>query len=181
MKIIEATLPGLIVIKPNVLQDSRGYFLESFQQTRYLELGIPAFVQDNVSRSKHNVLRGLHFQLPQAQGKLVSVTYGAVFDVAVDIRVSSPTFGKWFGIELSEENHMQMYIPPGFAHGFCVLSEIADFHYKCTNFYSPGSEKGIAWNDPSLSISWPSKNPILSPKDMNYPSLPEMSHEQLFT
>jgi dTDP-4-dehydrorhamnose 3,5-epimerase len=180
MKIMNSPLSGLIIIQPSVFSDSRGFFVEAFQQKRYLELGIPAFVQDNISRSKRHVLRGLHFQLPHEQGKLVWVTRGEVFDVSVDIRVSSPTFGKWFGITLSDENHTQMYIPPGFAHGFCVLSEEADFCYKCTDFYATSSEHGIAWNDPRLNINWPIKYPILSNKDENYPSLYELSHEELF-
>jgi dTDP-4-dehydrorhamnose 3,5-epimerase len=181
MKIIDSPLSGLMIIQPNVFADSRGYFFEVFQRERYLECGIPPFVQDNVSRSKHHVLRGLHFQIPYAQGKLVWVTRGDVFDVAVDIRVSSPTFGKWFGIHLSDQNHTQFYIPPGFAHGFCVLSAEADFHYKCTDIYSPSSEQGIIWNDQDVNIDWPIKNPILSPKDENYRALRDLSHEQLFT
>src|SRR5262249_31094683 len=150
MKLIETPLKGLMVIEPNVFSDTRGYFFEVFQQHRYQEQGFPPFIQDNVSRSKKHVLRGLHYQLPHAQGKLVWVTSGTVWDVAVDIRVSSPTFGQWFGITLSDENHTQLYIPPGFAHGFCVLSDTADFHYKCTEYYSPSSEHGIAWNDPRI-------------------------------
>jgi dTDP-4-dehydrorhamnose 3,5-epimerase len=180
MKITETRLSGLIILEPRVFHDNRGYFFEVFQQQRYAEYGLTSFVQDNVSRSKRGVLRGLHYQLPKAQGKLVWVTRGAVWDVAVDIRRGSPTFGKWFGITLNDENHMQMYIPPGFAHGFCVLSEEADFYYKCTDFYSPADEQGIAWNDATLNIPWPIQNPILAPKDEHYPSLNEITHEKLF-
>lgn len=175
-----APLQGLIIIEPAVFKDNRGYFYEGFQQKRYAELGIPPLVQDNVSRSTKNVIRGLHYQLPHAQGKLVGVTNGSVWDVVVDIRQSSPTFGQWFGITLNDENHLQMYIPPGFAHGFCVLSETADFYYKCTEFYSPGNEHGLSWNDPKLNIPWPTKNPILSPKDEVYLPLSEVSNDKLF-
>jgi dTDP-4-dehydrorhamnose 3,5-epimerase len=181
MKISTAPLAGLIIIEPTVFHDTRGYFFETFQLQRYTEFGIPAFVQDNVSRSTKNVLRGLHYQLPNAQGKLVWVTRGSVWDVVVDIRLSSPTFGQWFGITLSDENHLQMYIPPGFAHGFCVLSDSADFHYKCTDFYTPGAEHGICWNDPQIQIPWPTTQPITSPKDDLYPTLNEIAHDKLFT
>lgn len=177
---IETTLNGLIIVQPKLFSDDRGFFYESFQAMRYAGLNIPAFVQDNISRSKKNVLRGLHYQMPQSQGKLVGVTHGSVWDVVVDIRVSSPTFGKWFGITLSDENQTQMYIPPGFAHGFCVLSEMADFYYKCTDYYAPNCDHGIAWNDPDINIPWPIKNPVLSPKDEQYYKLNEIPHEQLF-
>lgn len=177
----EAPLKGLIIIEPAVFKDNRGYFYEGFQQQRYAQLGIPPLIQDNMSRSKQHVIRGLHYQLPNAQGKLVGVTKGSVWDVVVDIRSSSPTFGQWFGITLSDDNLIQMYIPPGFAHGFCVLSDSADFYYKCTEYYHPKSEHGIAWNDSTLNIPWPVQTPILSPKDEVYPSLQELSHEQLFT
>lgn len=180
MKIIETPLSGLLILEPTVFTDKRGYFFEVFQQTRFAENGIPTMVQDNVSRSTRHVLRGLHYQLPHAQGKLVGVTRGIVWDVAVDIRVSSPTFGKWFGTTLSDENHRQVYIPPGFAHGFCVISDEADFYYKCSEYYSPGSEHGIAWNDAQLNIAWPIENPILAPKDESYPTLQEIAHDKLF-
>ena len=180
MKIMEAPLNGLIIIEPRIFNDSRGYFFEDYQKERYQELGIPEFVQHNLSRSTRNVLRGLHYQLPHAQGKLVGVTRGHVWDVVVDIRVNSKTFGQWFGIDLTDENHLQMYVPPGFAHGFCVLSDEADFYYKCTDFYTPACERGIIWNDARLNIAWPVKNPILSPKDEVYSSLHEIAHEQLF-
>ncbi|VVC76328.1 dTDP-4-dehydrorhamnose 3,5-epimerase [Aquicella siphonis] len=180
MKITEGPLTGLLIIEPRIFTDSRGYFYEVFQQQRYQEHGIPAFVQDNVSRSRYGVLRGLHYQLPHPQGKLVYVTRGSVWDVAVDIRVSSPTFGQWFGAHLNDENHKQIYIPPGFAHGFCVLSEEADFHYKCTDYYFPGTEQGIAWNDKRLNIPWLVHNPVLSPKDEILPGLNDITHAKLF-
>jgi dTDP-4-dehydrorhamnose 3,5-epimerase len=180
MQITTTPLAGVLVITPKVHSDTRGYFLETFQQEHYTKQGMPPFVQDNMSRSKRHVLRGLHFQSTHAQGKLVWATRGEVWDVAVDVRQSSATFGKWFGILLNDENHLQLYIPPGFAHGFCVLSEEADFSYKCTDFYAPGAEHGIVWNDPALNIAWPIENPILSSKDAAYPSLHELPHEHLF-
>lgn len=181
MKTHTTPLDGLILIEPKVLMDNRGYFYEGHQYARYAALGIPPFLQDNVSRSQQNVIRGLHYQKPNAQGKLVGVTHGAVLDVVVDIRKSSPTFGQWFSVVLSDENHLQMYVPPGFAHGFCVLSPYADFYYKCTDVYTPGAEHGIIWNDPQLNIDWPIKNPILSPKDEVYPTLNEIPDEQIFS
>src|SRR5215510_6168930 len=141
MKVSQAPLSGLLIIEPKKFNDSRGYFYEVFQHKRYAEYGIPPFVQDNTSHSKRDVLRGLHYQLPHPQGKLVWVTRGAVWDVVLDIRRRSSTFGKWFGITLNDDNHLQFYIPPGFAHGFCVLSQEADFHYKCTDYYSPEAER----------------------------------------
>ena len=166
MEVIKEPLPGLLVIKPKVFKDERGFFLETWQRERYKEIGIEEeFVQDNWSRSTKGVLRGLHFQKEYPQGKLVSVRSGKVFDVAVDIRKDSPTFGEWYGEELSDENHLQMYVPPGFAHGFCVLSESADFVYKCTEYYNPNDESGIKWNDPELSINWPIDRPDISLKD----------------
>jgi dTDP-4-dehydrorhamnose 3,5-epimerase len=175
MKITTTPLPDLIIIEPQVFTDTRGYFVEVFQQERYTKHGMPTFVQDNLSHSKCGVLRGLHFQSPHAQGKLVWVTRGEVWDVAVDLRQRSATFGKWFGITLSAENHTQLYMPPGFAHGFCVLSADADFNYKCTDYYTADAEHGIAWNDPTLNISWPIKNPNLSPKDAVYPYFQDIS------
>lgn len=180
MQINQAPLPGLIIIQPNIFNDERGYFYELFHQDRYSQSGIPPFVQTNVSHSKRHVLRGLHYQLPQAQGKLVGVTRGSVWDVVVDIRKQSKTFGQWFSITLNDQNHTQMYIPPGFAHGFCVLSEEADFYYQCTEFYSSQSERGIAWNDAQLNIPWPIKEPILSSKDQTFPSLCDVPHDHLF-
>src|SRR3990167_4290509 len=180
MNISETKLKGLLIIKPKLFKDERGVFFESFQAEKYKALGIPAFVQDNVSYSKLHVLRGLHYQLPQPQGKLVWVSKGAVWDVVVDIRRESPTFGKWFNITLSDEDHTQFYVPPGFAHGFCTLEDNTLFHYKCTDYYSPQTERGIAWNDPALNIPWPVKHPVLSPKDHHYPSIKKVPHEHLF-
>ncbi len=158
MKITETKLPGVLLIEPKVFGDERGFFLENFNAKRYADIGIVGnFVQDNHSRSSKGVLRGLHFQKQFPQGKLVFLTRGTVFDVAVDIRKDSPTFGQW----------VQFYIPPGFAHGFCVLSEIADFHYKCTDYYHPEDEGSLRWNDPDVGIAWELADPILSPKDAN--------------
>jgi dTDP-4-dehydrorhamnose 3,5-epimerase len=172
MKVEESSLPGVLVVQPKAFGDARGFFFESFHADRYAAVGIPGpFVQDNVSRSARGILRGLHLQDPKAQGKLVYVTRGSVFDVAVDVRKGSSHFGKWFGMELSDENHTQLWIPPGFAHGFCVTSEIADFAYKCTEFYAPEHERSIRWNDPDLAIDWPIREPNLSPKDAAAPLL----------
>lgn len=179
MKITHTPLSGLILLQPKVYADDRGYFYESYQQARYQDADIPLFVQDNVSRSKKNVLRGLHFQNPHAQGKLVTVLRGHIWDVAIDIRQYSPTFGQWFSQDLTDENHCQLYIPPGFAHGFCVLSEYADVYYQCTDIYSPNHEHGIAWNDTHLNIPWPITHPLLSAKDQNYPSLVQYDKKTL--
>lgn len=166
MKVYETGLEGCLHIQPEIYKDTRGFFLESFHEKKYADLGITErFVQDNRSKSVRNVLRGLHFQLCKPQGKLVTVTWGEVFDVAVDLRPDSTSFGKHFSIILSAEKNNQLYIPPGFAHGFCVLSETADFQYKCTNFYDPTDESGIVWDDNDLNISWPVENPIVSGKD----------------
>lgn len=171
MKIIKEPLPDLLVIKPDVYEDERGFFLETWQDKKYKSLGIEEdFVQDNWSRSEKGVLRGLHYQKKNPQGKLVSVRQGCVYDIAVDIRKDSEMFGQWFGLEISEENHLQMYIPPGFAHGFSVLSEVADFNYKCTNYYHPEDEAGIIWDDPYLNIDWKIESPKISAKDMKLPS-----------
>jgi|SRR5579862_122181 len=180
MKITKTELSGLLIITPDLHSDSRGYFFEDYQQERYANHGMPTFVQHNVSRSKRNVLRGLHYQLPHAQGKLVGVTRGSVWDVVVDIRKLSPTFKQWFAITLDDQSHTQMYIPPGFAHGFCVLSDEADFYYKCTDYFIPTHGYGIAWNDKDLNIPWPIANPILSTKDEMNPSLADLSHDKLF-
>jgi dTDP-4-dehydrorhamnose 3,5-epimerase len=180
MKITQGPLAGLLIIEPKQFADNRGYFQESYQQKRYEEAGIPLFVQDNIARSKKHVLRGLHYQLPHTQGKLIYVTRGSIWDVAVDIRVSSPTFGQWFGIHLNDENHTQLYIPPGFAHGYCVLSEEADCHYKCTDYYFPQSEQGISWDDKDLNISWPISSAILSDKDKIFPPLSLVPREKLY-
>ena len=155
MNIITTNLPGVIVIEPKIYGDERGFFLETFREDVLQQAGINAhFVQDNHSRSSQGVLRGLHYQMIQTQGKLVRVATGSVFDVAVDVRLGSPTFGQWYGTELNEDNMKMMYVPPGFAHGFVVLSETANFIYKCTDYYHPESEQGIAWDDPDLNIDW---------------------------
>jgi dTDP-4-dehydrorhamnose 3,5-epimerase len=172
VNIVQTPLPGVLVIEPKVFKDDRGHFVESFQTERYAKAGIVGpFVQDNWSRSKKGTLRGLHFQNPRPQGKLVMVTRGAVFDVAVDIRKSSPTFGRWFGAELNEENCKQMWVPPGYAHGFAVLSDVADFLYKCTDVYVPEADGCVLWNDPDLGIQWPVNEPLLSKKDAAAPRL----------
>lgn len=166
MRISTSAIPEVIVIEPDVFGDERGYFLETWHSVRYAEAGIDkVFVQDNCSRSRRGVLRGLHYQLNRPQGKLVSVSSGRVFDVAVDIRRGSPWFGHWVGAELSDTNHKQLYLPPGFAHGFCVLSESADFTYKCTDYYAPDDEHGILWNDPDIGIQWPGSDFQVSQKD----------------
>jgi len=167
MNLIKTAIPDVLIIEPKVFGDARGFFLESWNERAFLKAGIKArFVQDNHSRSARNVVRGLHYQIKQPQGKLIRVTAGEVFDVAVDIRKSSPTFGKWIGNKLSGENKLMLWIPPGFAHGFSVLSEYAEFLYKTTDYYSPEHERTILWNDPDLAISWPvSGEPLLSAKD----------------
>ncbi len=166
MKVEKTKLNGLLIITPEIFEDERGFFLESFNADRYKKAGINLdFVQDNHSRSCKGVLRGLHFQKTKPQGKLVRVVRGEVYDVAVDIRSGSPTYGQWEAIILSEENKKQVWIPPGFAHGFLVLSETADFEYKCTDYYDPSDEGSLLWNDPHLNIPWPLKNPKLSEKD----------------
>ncbi len=166
-------LPGVILVKPRVFDDPRGFFLETYKQSDFAAAGIPDdFVQVNHSHSVANVLRGLHYQKPPAaQGKLVAAVRGAVFDVAVDIRRGSPTYGAWLGEVLSEENHHLLYIPPGFAHGFCVLSDRADVVYRVTAEYAPGLDRGILWRDPDLAVAWPVAEPILSEKDANQPRL----------
>jgi len=180
LNVIETKLPGVMIIEPRVFSDDRGFFMETWQRERYSKYGIPAtFVQDNLSYSQKGVLRGLHYQHPNAQGKLVYVLQGEVFDVAVDIRVGSPTFGQWVGVTLSAGNKRQLYIPEGFAHGFCVLSATALFAYKCTDFYNPRAEGGIAWNDPDIAIDWPVEKPVLSPKDNVYPKLKDISRQRL--
>jgi dTDP-4-dehydrorhamnose 3,5-epimerase len=172
VNVLRTELSGVLLLEPRRFGDDRGFFMEMFHAKRYAEAGISGpFVQDNFSRSARGILRGLHFQEPNAQGKLVQVLAGAVYDVAVDIRRGSPTFGRWVGVELTADNRRQLWMPAGFAHGFCVLSESADFHYKCTDFYAPASERGIAWNDPDLGIPWPVKSPLLSPKDAVAPRL----------
>ncbi len=179
MKIINTKINGLIVIEPKIFEDDRGFFFESYQKNRYEDFGITStFVQDNISYSKKNTLRGLHFQINNPQAKLVQVIYGEIYDVAVDLRANSPQFGEWFGVLLSGKNRKQLYIPEGFAHGFCVISETATFSYKCSDFYNPSDEGGIIWSDSEIKIDWPVKNPVLSQKDTKYKQLSQLdSHE----
>ncbi len=175
MKVEPGRISGLLVIEPRVFGDERGFFMESYSRDRYAEAGLPReFVQDNVSLSARGILRGLHLQHPHDQGKLCHVLDGEVFDVAVDVRVGSPTFGRWQGLVLSSTNKLQFYIPPGFAHGFCVLSERALFSYKCTEFYEAPSELGVAWDDPDIGIEWPIETPQLSAKDAKNPLLKDI-------
>jgi dTDP-4-dehydrorhamnose 3,5-epimerase len=175
MRVIETELPGVVVIEPEVHKDERGFFLETFHGERYRRHGLPeVFVQDNHSRSVRGTLRGLHAQLRRPQGKLVRVVAGEVWDVAVDIRVGSPTFRRWVAVVLSAGNFRELYVPPGFAHGFCVLSEVAEVEYKCTDYYDPESELRLAWNDPELAIPWPVRDPILSAKDRAARTLREL-------
>ena len=175
MEIIKTPIQDLIIINPRVFNDARGFFCETYNAQRYQEAGITQnFCQDNMSKSSYGVVRGLHYQLnPHSQSKLVSVVQGAVWDVAVDLRKDSPTFGQWYGVELTEENHLQFLIPQGFAHGFSVLSETAVFTYKCDDFYSPTLERGLAYNDPALNIDWkiPQEQAIISDKDWKHPAL----------
>lgn len=175
MKFTPTKLPEVIVIEPDVHQDDRGFFLESYQEKKYQAGGISTrFVQDNHSNSVKNTLRGLHTQIKQPQGKLIRIIEGEVFDVAVDIRPNSPTFKNWVSVMLSQQNFKQIYIPPGFAHGFCVLSDNAQFEYKCTDYYDPTDELTILWSDPDINIDWPITEPILSDKDINAPLLSEV-------
>lgn len=179
MQIKESLLPEVLLIEPDVYKDNRGFFFESFHAKRYSEKGIPSnFVQDNHSQSSRNTLRGLHAQKKFPQGKLVRVLKGEIFDVAVDVRRGSPRFGKWVGFHLNDQNFKQMYIPPGFVHGFCVLSETAEVEYKCTEFYHPEDEFGVLWNDPAIGIQWPLRDPLLSKKDSQLKRLSE-SEDQL--
>jgi dTDP-4-dehydrorhamnose 3,5-epimerase len=175
VKVTALDIPGLLLIEPDVFRDGRGLFCEAYHARRYAEAGVSqAFVQDNFSRSVRGTVRGLHFQEPRAQGKLVMVLEGAVYDVVVDIRRGSPAFGQWRGVDLSSDNNRQLYVPPGCAHGFCVTSGQAAVLYKCTEFYSPPDERGIIWNDPALAISWPVTVPVLSAKDQTYGTLASM-------
>ncbi|HEX8692066.1 MAG TPA: dTDP-4-dehydrorhamnose 3,5-epimerase [Longimicrobium sp.] len=181
MRILPTRIPGVVLVEPPVHADERGYFMESWNHERYAAAGVPArFVQDNLSLSRRHVLRGLHFQNPRAQGKLVSVLRGAVFDVAVDLRQGSPHFGEWVGVELSEENRLQLYVPEGFAHGFVVTSDAALFSYKCTDVYVPECERSLRWDDPDVGIRWPVERPVLSPKDAAAPLLRDLPGEALF-
>jgi dTDP-4-dehydrorhamnose 3,5-epimerase len=175
MKITPTALPGVLLVEPRVFADERGYFLEVFHAGKFAAQGLDvAFVQDNHSLSRQGTLRGLHVQLPKSQGKLVRCIEGTVFDVAVDIRRGSPTFAAWFGIELSAENFRQLWVPPDFAHGFCVLSDRAQIEYKCTELYDPAGDLSIAWNDPAIGIAWPVEEPVLSAKDIAAKSLDEL-------
>jgi len=180
MQITESNLLGVLLIEPKVYGDQRGFFIETWQAERYAKAGIDGpFVQDNLSFSKKGVLRGLHFQNPNPQGKLVSVLSGEVFDVVVDVRVGSPTFGKWEGYNLSSDNMLQLWVPEGFAHGFCVTSDTALFVYKCTSSYSPENEYSLRWDDPGLSIKWPINSPSLSEKDRNAKFLNDFKPDHL--
>jgi dTDP-4-dehydrorhamnose 3,5-epimerase len=181
MNVIATGLPGVVIIEPRRFRDDRGFFCESFNEARFAEAGLPSrFVQDNLSYSEAGVLRGLHYQLPNAQAKLVGVLRGEVFDVAVDIRKGSPTFGKWVGVTLSFENGRQLLIPEGFAHGFLVTGDCAICNYKCTALYHPKSEGSIAWDDPAIGIDWPRRDVRLSPKDAAAPRLADVADDHLF-
>jgi dTDP-4-dehydrorhamnose 3,5-epimerase len=175
MRVREAPLSGVLIVEPRVHADHRGFFLETYRADHYAEAGLPAvFVQDNQSRSARGTLRGLHWQWRRPQGKLVRVTEGAIFDVAVDLRPESPTFGRWYGVELSAESFLQMYVPPGMAHGFCVTSEVAQVEYKCTDYYDASAESGLIWNDPTIGIVWPTNEPLLSERDRHHPTFLEV-------
>lgn len=179
MEFRETKLSGVLIVEPDVHRDDRGFFLESFRQDKYVAAGIDLpFVQDNHSRSVRGTLRGLHAQWRKPQGKLVRVLFGEIFDVAVDARLGSPTFGQWVGATLSSENHHQIWVPPGFVHGFCVISEVAEVEYKCTDLYDPGGELGVIWNDPDIGIEWPTDQPVLSAKDAASPRLRDV-HDKL--
>lgn len=182
MKVEKTFIDGLLIIEPRIFPDQRGLFYESYQKQRYSEAGLQVeFVQDNISHSVKGTIRGLHYQAGKfAQGKLCEVLLGKVLDVAVDIRFGSPTFGKYFSMELSDENHKQFYIPPGFAHGFAVLSERAIFHYKCTNYYNKESERGILFNAPDLNIDWQIEDPVVSEKDLLHPKFSEIEKDFFF-
>jgi len=181
MNITPTPLNGLLLIEPQCFQDERGFFLETFHSARYREAGISdQFVQENQSRSAKNGLRGLHFQVKRPQAQIVTVTRGRVFDVAVDLRSASPTFGQWYGIELSDVGPRQIYMAPGFAHGFCVLSDWADLHYKVSRVYDPHDEGGLLWNDPDVGIQWPmTETPLVTPRDAAYPRIRDLSQVQL--
>ena len=175
IKLSPTSLPGVVIVEPKVFSDERGFFMENFNAHDFEEAGLPIdFVQDNHSRSVRGVLRGLHYQYPTWQGKLARVLVGEVFDVAVDIRRSSLNFGRWVGVKLTADNHKQLYIPAGFAHGFCVLSPVAEMAYKCTALYTPSQDACVLWDDPDIGIDWPIGNPILSPKDAAAPRLAEL-------
>ena len=174
MRVIPAEIPEVLLIEPDVFTDTRGFFLETFHAERYAAHGVPGpFVQDNHSRSVEGTVRGLHLQLTHPQAKLIRVVVGEIFDVAVDVRVGSPTFGNWVGVRLSAESFRQCYIPPGFAHGFSVLSPIAEIEYKCTDIYDPAGQLGLLWNDPALAIPWGVETPVLSDRDRDNPTIRE--------
>ncbi len=177
-----AEIPGPVIIRPRIFEDDRGFFLEMYKHSEFMAAGISDhLVQDNFSRSIKGVLRGLHYQKsPNVQGKLVTCLKGRIFDVAVDIRAGSPHFGKWAGVELTEENRLMLYVPPGFAHGFQVMSESAEVMYKCTGEYSPSDDRGIIWNDPDIGIAWPLPDPILSGKDRKQPRLRDSGNDLMF-
>jgi dTDP-4-dehydrorhamnose 3,5-epimerase len=180
MDVKQTGLLGLLLIEPRCFRDERGFFLESFHAEHYRDNGIAdAFVQDNHSRSRQGVLRGLHFQIKHPQGQIVTVICGRIFDVVVDLRPDSATFGRWYGVELSDEGPRQLYMAPGFAHGFCVLSESADVHYKVSRFYDPGDEGGLIWNDRDVGIRWPINAPIISKRDSSYLKLRELDRRSL--
>lgn len=182
IKIIEQSLPGVLLIEPRVFEDSRGFFLETFHRRKYADGSMGReFLQDNHSHSRHGVLRGLHYQLRHPQGKLIYVVRGEIFDVAVDIRQGAPTFGQWVGTILSSGNKRQLYVPEGFAHGFCVISETADVIYKCTELYAPEDEYGLLWSDPAVGIQWPLDAPVLSGKDLRNPQLKDIPADFLPT
>lgn len=173
MNVLRTALPGVVVIEPRVFRDERGFFLETWHAGRYAEAGIDlAFVQDNHSRSRRDTLRGLHFQRERPQGKLVRAIAGEIFDVAADVNPASATYGQWVGVVLSADNFRQLYVPPGYAHGFCVVSDEAEVEYKCTEFYDPADEGGVMWNDRRLAVVWPTATPILSSRDQQHPPLP---------
>ena len=181
MDVIETRLPGVLVVEPTVYRDSRGFFYESYNCERYAQHGIEVeFVQDNHSRSARNVLRGLHYQALPGQAKLVRVAVGQVLDVVVDVRWGSPTFGQWASVALSADNCRQLFIPVGFAHGFYVLSEVAEFLYKVSSYYCPEAERGIAWDDPDLAIEWPTREPLLSDRDSSHPRLADAPHDYIW-
>jgi dTDP-4-dehydrorhamnose 3,5-epimerase len=180
MKIVEAGIPGLLLIEPDFRQDGRGFFLESFRRERYREIGIDDdFVQDNHSRSLRHVLRGLHFQVRHPQAQIVTVMRGRIYDATVDLRWRSAQFGKWFGVELSDEGPRQLYMAPGFAHGFCVLSDTADLHYKVSREYTGDDEGGLLWSDPEIGIRWPIDDPQISPRDATFPRLRDIPRDRL--
>jgi dTDP-4-dehydrorhamnose 3,5-epimerase len=180
MQVDEPSLSGVLLIEPRRFCDERGFFLESFHAKRYYDLGIvDAFVQENHSRSKRGVLRGIHFQIRHSQAQIVTVIRGRVFDVTVDLRPDSATFGRWFGIELSDEGPRQLYMAPGFGHGFCVLSDFADLHYKVSRIYDHTDEGGVVWNDPDIGIRWPIETPVVSQRDASYPRLGDLDRDHL--